>query len=157
MKSPCFVVLISLLLFSYLASAATPNTSHPLNVVDVVGGQTIQDVFDFSWWPVSERDFYSVRFSCSSTGDPVNLIDAGIVAAPEDTVLVPLTGCTTCHCTGGGYDCRGCSSNHAVDVTFTDACSRQGCNEAYCKSVVNRCCTVCTQPVCSCNEGGYCN
>lgn len=155
MKSPWFVSLLSLLLFSQFVSAATPENSHPLSIADGVGGQTIQGVFDFSWWPLNDRAFYSVRFSCSGTGNtPLN---PGIFAAPEATVLVPLSGCTTCHCSGDGYNCEGCSSNHNLDVTFPEGCTRQGCNEAYCKSVVNHCCTVCSQTSCTCHRGGYCN
>lgn len=153
--SGCFC-LLTLLLFSHSASAATAETSHPLSIAEGAGGQTIQGVFDFSWWSSGDRAFYSVRASCTSTGDVADALETGIFAPPEATLVPLVSGCTTCHCQGGAYGCEGCASNHAPDITIVDYCILNGCNENYCKSVVNRCCTLCSQTFCPCHAPGYC-
>jgi hypothetical protein len=150
---------VPLLLISHFVLAASPESSHHLRIADGVNGQNLEGVFDFSWWPLGDRAFYSVRSPCASSGDigdVAGALDPAIFASPDATLAPLVSSCTTCHCQGGGFGCEGCSSNHASDITIVDYCILNGCNENYCKSVINRCCTLCSQTFCPCHAPGYC-
>lgn len=150
-------LVVPLLLISHFVLAASPENSYHLRIAEGVDGQTLEGVFDFSWWQLSDRVFYSAGYSCGSNENATVLARLSDDTFNLGMRVAPLLNCTNCHCYGGGTNCADCSTNHHSAIVFNQFCQLAGCNENYCKEVPSTCCTLCTSISCGCDEPGYCN